>query len=258
MSCISKGFPLLPVVILAVSSLIMVEFAFAQSISKPSVPEFTLKIVARPYDVSPTATIDPYTGQNIVTHGDYHAENKSIDVTIKNQPSDTYYQIQFKGHYNNDWQLYSTSNMITPIQLTQYIAQSNSDYTVVSVPLNSDQALNSNGKHVGSITNFPEGGQVDFQVRALVGSPTVYQAGLMGDMVRFDGVTGDWSNIQTITIPEGSTSTSSPNPTPTSTQNPTPTPTVPELSLLAILSLFVSMLSIAVILRHRKPDSLSK
>jgi parallel beta-helix repeat protein len=39
---------------------------------------------------------------------------------------------------------------------------------------------------------------------------------------------------------------------------PTPTPTVPELSSLAILSLFLSMLFVAVILRHRKPISQNK
>jgi len=49
-----------------------------------------------------------------------------------------------------------------------------------------------------------------------------------------------------------------PTPTPSSSQTPYPSPTVPELSLLAILPLFASMLSSAVILRHRKLASLRK
>ena len=84
MGSISKGFSLLLVVILAVSSLMMVESAFAQSIPKPSVPEFTVKIVAQPYDVPTTTSIDSYSGKEIIHQG-YHVENKSIEVKIKNQ-----------------------------------------------------------------------------------------------------------------------------------------------------------------------------
>ena len=49
-----------------------------------------------------------------------------------------------------------------------------------------------------------------------------------------------------------------PTPTPSSSQTPYPSPTVPELSLLAILPLFASILYSAVILRHRKLASLRK
>lgn len=45
MERISKSFASLLVVTLAVSSLIMIESASAQSIPTPSVPEFTLEIV---------------------------------------------------------------------------------------------------------------------------------------------------------------------------------------------------------------------
>ena len=63
MSGTSKGFSLPLVVILAVSSLIMVESAFAQSIPKPSVPEFTLKYVDNSHNVLPIYGVDPYTGK---------------------------------------------------------------------------------------------------------------------------------------------------------------------------------------------------
>ena len=51
--------------------------------AKPSVPEFTVKLVAHPYDVPTTYSTDPYTGETI-THAGYHMENKSIEVSIKN------------------------------------------------------------------------------------------------------------------------------------------------------------------------------
>ena len=60
---------------------------------------------------------------------------------------------------------------------------------------------------------------------------------------------------QNAPIPTPNPSTS---PTPTPSQTPTATPTVPEFSWLMILPLFAFMLSVAVILRHRKPTSFSK
>jgi hypothetical protein len=82
---VSKRIALLLITMLAVSSLIMAESAYAQSIPEPSVPEFTVKIVAYPYDVPTTHSIDPFTGQD-VTHEGYHVNNQSIEVRIKNQP----------------------------------------------------------------------------------------------------------------------------------------------------------------------------
>lgn len=62
----------------------MVKSAFS-SITKPSVPEFTVKLVDSSYDVPTTYSIDPYTGQN-VTHAGSHVESRTLDVKIKNQP----------------------------------------------------------------------------------------------------------------------------------------------------------------------------
>ena len=80
---------LLVVLILTVSSLIMAKPACA-STPKPSVPEFTLKYVDHSYDVPPTYSTDPYTGKTVMTQAGYHVENKSIEVTIKNQPFTNY------------------------------------------------------------------------------------------------------------------------------------------------------------------------
>jgi len=82
--------------------------------AKPSVPEFTLKVVEYPYDVAPTTTADPYTGKTVTTQADYHVENKSIEITIINQPFSPYddandkrislyYNVTVKGHYEDNW-----------------------------------------------------------------------------------------------------------------------------------------------------------
>jgi hypothetical protein len=227
----SKSSTLLLIFILLSSSLLLSAFASA-SAAKPSVPEFNLKIVPRPFDVAPTATTDPYTGQTKITNGGYHVANVSIDITIKNQPPYTtnyvdgifvWYQIQFKGAHQTNWQTYSNNNMETPIAVTTYLPQQMGDYTVISIPINSDDPLNSNGDQPGSVTNFPEGGQVDFQVRALIGDINVKLHGGPGfsDWVEFDGKTGDWSNTQTITIENSSPSVTPSASLPSQGQNPT-------------------------------------
>ena len=60
----------------------MAESAFAQSLSKPSVPEFSLKLAAHPYDVPPTYEIEPYTGEKVLPEEGYHVENRSVEITI--------------------------------------------------------------------------------------------------------------------------------------------------------------------------------
>jgi hypothetical protein len=60
------------------------------------------------------------------------------------------------------------------------------------------------------------------------------------------------SATPTLTITSPPTQTSTSTLTPTNSATPTPTPTLPEFSWLAILSLLISMLLIAGVLRHRK------
>ena len=79
----NRSISLIFVFVLTASSLIIVKPTWAQT--KPSVPEFTVKLEDHSYDVLTTYSIDPYTGEN-VTHAGYHVENKTIEVTIKNQP----------------------------------------------------------------------------------------------------------------------------------------------------------------------------
>ena len=97
MTCLSRFFAILLVALFVVSSLIMVESTTAQTIPKPSVPEFTLKYVVQPYyipEVTPTYTIDPYTGeQKIQTPGSpsVSGNNRTVEIKIKNQNFTPYY-----------------------------------------------------------------------------------------------------------------------------------------------------------------------
>ena len=205
MDIVRKSLALTLILVINISSLIIVASTSAQSITKPSVPQFTVK------PVTPT----------------------TINITIKNQPFtpyiingsevNVYYQVQYKGYYAATWQFYSNSKSITPIQLTYYNTQSNTDFTVISV-----------------LIDFPKVGGYDFQVRALIGYITVTNYGVSGytDWLAFHGETSDWSNTQTITIPSTSTSTS-------------PTPTVPEFPILTIVPLLITILSVAVIIKNR-------
>jgi len=110
---VSKRATLLFIAILAVSSLTMVESAFAQSIAKPSVPEFTVNLI------------------------DYNR----IEVKIKNQPFtpynntegdevNLYYTVRVKDHFGEDW-----STLVTYSESgAERIPQSSSEYTVVTIP----------------------------------------------------------------------------------------------------------------------------
>jgi len=67
---------------LAISSLVMIDSASAQSIPKPSTPGFSLRLIDNSYDVPPTTTVNPYTGKT-ETSGGYHVEGYlEIDIII--------------------------------------------------------------------------------------------------------------------------------------------------------------------------------
>jgi len=88
----------------------------AQATFKPSVPEFTVKLVDTSYDVpsTTTTTTNPYTGEKTTTTiPGYRVENKSIVVTVKDQSFTSYtgtdgytrvmrYTVQVKGHFSEN------------------------------------------------------------------------------------------------------------------------------------------------------------
>jgi hypothetical protein len=222
MGSTSKGFSLLLVIVLAVSSLIIVESAFAQSIPKPSVPEFTAKLISSPPESQPV--------------------NRTIELSIKNQPSFSdygfFYMVRARINHGNWSLLYTIDNVPH---------QSDGEYTTFSYP--SDQPVVEYQYYLGDgIKHLFPGDKVDFQVQAMVGSiHRVFNSNFTNQLDMypyvFTGETSDWSNTQTITIGETS---ASPSP------NPTPTPTVPELSSWTILLLLTITLALAGLLVYNK------
>ena len=245
-----KTFSLALILILAASSLIMIKPTFAQTIPKPSIPEFTLKFT----DASHYETYtDPYTGAQTT----YLVQNKTIEISIKNQPftryTDSsgnlislYYNIRSKGHFSQYWMERDGGS-------DNYLKQNfGSEYTMVP--------------YYGDI---PSSGQIDFQIEVIAGHD--YEVFNIIEGWIINGTESGWSNIQTISIPDGSVSItpfsnptptqtpiSTSSPTPTPSQTPTATPAIPEFSWLAILPLFVSVLFISLMLRHRKTNNLNQ
>ena len=218
----------------------MVKPASAQSIPKPSVPRFTIVTVYSPYDVPPTQSIDPYTGQS-TTIPSYHVENKTTEIKITNQPftpfqitiSDTnwtinfYYNIRLKGHFTPNWNYYQYYNGSSDGNLVQ---TPNSEFTIVPID-----------------SYLPTNGQLDIQVQGMIGYEHGYVdvSGVPVTPRIITGESSDWSPIQTINVSENNTS-------------PSPSPTVPELSWLVIVPLLFCLLFVAVIVRHRKTANLNK
>ncbi len=239
---------LLVITALITSSLAIVNAASVQDIPKPSVPtEFTVKIVAYPYDVpdKTTTSIDQYSGKEIVsiTPG-YHVENKSIEITIKNQLFTPYtltsantgenytvklfYDIRVKGHYGDEWdwnELYAPIGMHTrdmDVCISPGPQQSNSQYTTLNIP-----------------ADYPNEAYLDIQVQRLCGffELTCPYTGVAAFAYCFTGVSSGWSNSATLkmgaigstAIPDTSTLTPTeqatlqpiqPLPTPTQTDAP--------------------------------------
>jgi hypothetical protein len=239
MGSISKGISLFLVVVLAVSSLMMVESASAQSMPKPSAPEFTIKFIDNSYDILPTATIDPYTGKTIINAG-HHVENKNIEFSIRNQEwNDVYginYNIRVKGHFEQNWTNVFSETFDSP-------TMSNSTYTNLVFSSSDGTTYKGFYRDWGEIY-APSEGKIDFQVQAFVRG-YVPSDSMFGGMSETTLTKSDWSNTQTVTIPATSTSTSP-------TQNPTPTPTVPEFPSWTIPLLFSIMLATAGLLVYHK------
>jgi hypothetical protein len=238
----SKLATLLFFTVLTVSSLVMVETAFAQSIPKPSVPEFTLVLVDSSYDVPTTYSIDPYTGDN-VTHNGYHVEDKKIGMKIKNQPFTSYYNdslgqtigfyynIRFKGHFEEEWrELYRASDGY-PHQW------SDSDYTVIAFLSETGKTIES----TGFSKTFPDGAQVDYQVEAMIGYiHREVTSPIPGTGWLFTGEKSGWSETLTLTVPI-STQLPTITPSPTTTPEPTPNETSRTLQSETIVGVVIAI-----------------
>lgn len=211
------------IIILSASTMLWVESVSAQSLSKPSAPEFTVSSVDYSYDVPPTYRIDEFSGRNVSNNNGYHVDQQSVLFKIRNQPFTSYndssgnvinlyFNFRYRGHFGTEWRYYPFSE--TGYGTVRYgstfysftderpqISQSASDYTEKSLTLAFLFGLNK--PTIGS--------PVDFQVQAIVG-----HIDYAGDgYYKFVGTAGDWSPIETLTIGTNElTITTSPNPIP--------------------------------------------
>ena len=217
MGNIGKQFSLLLVVSLAVSSLMMVKSAFAQSNSKPSIPEFTAKLISSPPE-----------SQSV---------NRIIELSIKNQPCISFYNIRMRVNDANWNFLYPNNNSVPN--------QSDGEYTILS--FRSGYLGVEDQYHLGyKVENLTAGDKIDFQVQAMNGSiHRVFNPNATNQLEMypyvFTGETSDWSNTQTITITATSISVS-----------PSPTPTIPEFFTWTIPLLLTVMVVLAGLLVYRK------
>jgi len=230
----------------------MVTGVFA-SIPKPSVPEFAVKLVDSSYDIPESSSIDPYTGQTI-TIPSRHVDNRTLEFTIKNQPFTSYhdansgrdirlyYNIQMRGHFEEDWiGLYYSGD---------YPEHSGSEYTKISIPLGSQSST--------PLQWLPSDSdvQVDFRVEACIGY--FYRTIDFGEAWRFDGEKSNWSSTQTITIPKANHTVVTPSSSVPSSHNPPCEPLRPVVLgwvgvvVVSLLVVVVVLLVVLVFLYRRR------
>ena len=245
MGKISKTFALILTVIIAMSclTLMTVGLANAQSVTKPSIPQFALSFVNASY-----------------SKGSDFFQNEVIVISIVNQPFTSY----FVG--NNSVDLYykirwNTSSTTTG--LSQFWGFNNTVWLASNCRRDPENGtlLNPNAKTTDIRLNFvtnnysvplgltpplpdiPVGGQADFQVQASIGYFWYSNSW-------FDLSSSDWSPIQTITIPESNAV--SPTATPNTAVSLSPTPTVPEFSSWTISILLGIVLTTAGLIGYHK------
>jgi hypothetical protein len=225
--------------------------------TKLATPQFSVKYVNHPYDIPPTTSTHPYTGEVTNTPG-YRIDNWTLEVTIKNQPFTSYtdkdgtefnlyYNVEFKGHYEDYWRNFDTE-----------IMQSKSGNTVVS-----------------SSKYYSPGYQLDFRVMAIVGYLYNAMAGrpITPMYTLAWAKTSDYSITQTFTIPDihspstsPSQTTTPPPPSATFEENQTQIPNQPQqpffvftnpIWLLVTVVLFAGVIVgvVMVCLRHHLKTS---
>jgi len=189
---------------------------YAQSIPKPSIPEFTIKYVDKSFDIAPTTTIDPYNGQTITVPGS-HVEASAIEIRIKNEEFSSFttdsgnhkidycYNIRWKGHFEEKWNSAFLANYGSG-----FFPRSTGTETVFLT-----DGVYTCGFHIPDLNDFEPGDQIDFQVEAMIGyvvDPGPFESEIF--KVQLSG----WSSTQTIEVPAVLSS-----PVPTSAVTPTGT-----------------------------------
>jgi hypothetical protein len=144
-------------------------------------------------------------------------QNKSIEVTIKNQPT-VYvlcYNIKSKSHNSENWtsyEYYNNSSYLTPQNFVpNRLLAWDSTMTVLVFGFEGNNGSDNYNLMLGKVS---DGDKIDFQVQAYIGNWFPVRvvnatASIDYNLLNIDA-TGDWSSTQTVTIKESQTPTSSP------------------------------------------------
>jgi hypothetical protein len=221
-----KPVVLLLVLILVASSFMLIKPAGAQSITKRSVPKFTLEF-----------TYSQYGFKTVVVN----ITNQAFASTINGTTYQLYYNIRQKEHTEDKW-TERTWSFNGPGSLVPQT--NNSQYTIESIPASA----------------YPNTTQIDFQIQAMLGgnftrhpasgSPFIPDYREFGIPVNSQS---DWSSIQTITLTQ-----ITPAETPTPTITPTQTPIAGlfgfgwEQTAILLLAVLVAASWVAIVVLWRK------
>jgi hypothetical protein len=198
-----------------------------------AMPYLTMLIVGA---VNAQASQAPSAPDFTVTYSSKNGRGEA-EIKIKNQPIDNiYYLVETKDHFLINWSIiywpivYSEPPAYTRDDSDPYSQQNaTSDYTIIKYSI-----LESDYAHPDYI---PSNGQVDFKVQALVGKSyyipigerlPLYGLEKMAVGFRDTGPSSEWSQIQTLSLADG-TVTPTKNPTPTTT-SPSPTSSMPYIN----------------------------
>jgi hypothetical protein len=210
----TKTLTILLIILLVIPSLAALQSVNAYSIPTPSTPQYTVTYADDSYDVPPQTTVNSYTGKTEINQQGYRVQNRTVTLTIKNQPFTVYtdsagniislfYIVQVRGHFDGSW--YCPSGDTDDRTELKYIkAQGDYPSTVL--------VYGSPGNGLG-YTNLgaPSGGEVDFRIQAFIGYVNRVSDGytMFGEIYHYDftGQTSDYSSIQTIKLPEDPTPT---------------------------------------------------
>jgi hypothetical protein len=180
-----------------------------------SVPEFTLKLVAYPYEI-PIYTVDESTGETVAQQG-YLMENRSIEVKIKNPTTNKAYTLYFEVQMKDpNWQSWHTG-----------LETSGYGHYSIDPPYSSYLASEGEYTVISCYANYTVGTKLDFQVKAYYGQTIWHDTPgyPLRSYCTFEVITSSsWSPTQSLLIgePEYHTETSS---TPSSQTTPVATPT---------------------------------
>ena len=220
--------------LLALSS--MVNAVYAQSVPKPSVPEFTVTVRDQSYYVPPTYRTDPYTGTSELIQEGYVAQNGTIELSIEPQQftqyTDSegniirlYFRVAYKGHSALGWKYYPMNDGFSA-NYSQYFSASDSGSTIALFGFG-EYEFGGEDRTIYTYPSFgeiPAGGQIDFKVEAFVGYYTTSEyVGIFGLRYYqiYTGESSGWSETQAISIPENTPLNPVPNsPTPLPSEQP--------------------------------------